>query len=147
MKLSTKSRYALEGLLYLALQDGNSPVNIKEIAGGTGITVAYLEQIFFQLKKAGLVATERGTKGGYFLALSEKEITVASVIRSIEGSLVPIKCVENPDLCTSKARHSCSSRAVWVQVSDAIVQTAEQITLQELKDGYINGGTENETVN
>ena len=60
MKLSTKSRYALEGLVYIAIYSPNEAIRIKQIAEDTGITVAYLEQIFFLLKKAGLLLTVRG---------------------------------------------------------------------------------------
>ena len=68
MKLSTKSRYALEGLVYIAIYSPNKAIRIKQIAEDTGITVAYLEQIFFLLKKAGLLLTIRGAKGGFLLA-------------------------------------------------------------------------------
>ena len=66
MKLSTKSRYALEGLVYIAIYSPNEAIRIKQIAEDTGITVAYLEQIFFLLKKAGLLLTVRGAKGFYW---------------------------------------------------------------------------------
>ena len=66
MKLSTKSRYALEGLVYIVIYSPNEAIRIKQIAEDTGITVAYLEQIFFLLKKAGLLLTVRGAKGGFY---------------------------------------------------------------------------------
>ena len=74
MKLSTKSRYALEGLVYIVIYSPNEAIRIKQIAEDTGITVAYLEQIFFLLKKAGLLLTVRGAKGGFLLAQSPKDI-------------------------------------------------------------------------
>ena len=66
MKLSTKSRYALEGLVYIAIYSPNEAIRIKQIAEDTGITVAYLEQIFFLLKKAGLLLTVRGAEGAFY---------------------------------------------------------------------------------
>ena len=66
MKLSTKSRYALEGLVYIAIYSPNEAIRIKQIAEDTGITVAYLEQIFFLLKKAGLLLTSTRCQRWFF---------------------------------------------------------------------------------
>ena len=114
MKLSTKSRYALEGLVYIAIYSPNEAIRIKQIAEDTGITVAYLEQIFFLLKKAGLLLTVRGAKGGFLLAQSPKDITVGMVLRAIEHDLAPVKCVHDLESCTSKVRSSCVNRQIWV---------------------------------
>jgi Rrf2 family protein len=149
MKLSTKSRYALEGLLYMAVNGAGSPLSVKEIAAGICVSAAYMEQIFFSLKKDELVLPLRGAKGGFVLGRSENEITVGSIIRAIDGSLVPVACVENLSACTSKARSSCVSRGVWVRISAAIAGTADHLTLKMLKDQFIaeNGAIENENIN
>lgn len=138
MKLSTKSRYALEGLVYMAIHSPNEAISIKKIAVDTGITVAYLEQIFFILKKAGLLLTVRGAKGGFLLAQSPKETTVGMVLRAIESDLAPVKCVYNLETCTSKVRSNCVNRQVWMRLTDAIEQTVDHITLEDLKNKYLN---------
>lgn len=142
MKLSTKSRYALEGMLYLAVFGSEKLLSIKELSAGIDVSAAYMEQIFFSLKKAGLVSTVRGAKGGFILNLDEQDITVGKIIRAIEGSLVPVECVTSLSACKSKVRSSCVSRNVWVRISSAISDTANKLTLQELKNKFIaeNGG-------
>ena len=128
MKLSTKSRYALEGLVYIAIYSPNEAIRIKQIAEDTGITVAYLEQIFFLLKKAGLLLTVRGAKGGFLLAQSPKDITV---------DLAPVKCVHDLESCTSKVRSSCVNRQIWVRLTNAIEDTVDNMTLEDLKVKYL----------
>ncbi len=138
MKLSTKSRYALEGLVYIAVNSPNEAIRIRQIAQDTGITVAYLEQIFFLLKKAGLLLTVRGAKGGFLLAQSPKDITVGMVLRTIEHDLAPVKCVHDLQACTSKVRSGCVSRQIWMRLTDAIESTVDNITLEDLKTSYLN---------
>ena len=149
MKLSTKSRYALEGLLYLSIHGSNQPLSVKDIAAGTGVTVAYMEQIFFSLKKSGLVSTTRGAKGGYELGQPAEEISVGMIIRAIDGNIVPVKCVDNLSLCTSRVRSNCVSRQVWIRVSNAITYVADSLTLEDLKNKFLaeNGGAEHENIN
>jgi len=149
MKLSTKSRYALEGLLYVAIQCSNKPLSVRDIATGTSVSAAYMEQIFFSLKKSGIVSTVRGAKGGIVLGDAEKNITVGMIIRAIDGSIVPVRCVENLASCTSRVRSNCVSRLVWIRISNAISEAADRLTLEELKSKYIaeNGGAEHENIN
>ena len=137
MKLSTKSRYAIEGLVYIAIYSPNEAIRIKQIAEDTGITVAYLEQIFFLLKKAGLLLTVRGAKGGFLLAQSPKDITVGMVLRAIEHDLAPVKCVHDLESCTSKVRSSCVNRQIWVRLTNAIEDTVDNMTLEDLKVKYL----------
>lgn len=133
MKLSTKSRYALEGLFYMAIAGREDAVNIKEIAKETNLSAAYLEQIFFKLKQAGIVRTRRGAKGGFVFDRPLADISVGQVIRAVEGSLVPVKCVESLSNCKSRVRYSCVSRQVWVELSNSIARTADRITLEQLQ--------------
>lgn len=149
MKLSTKSRYALEGLLYMAVNGTDRPMCVKETAAGISVSAAYMEQIFFKLKKAGLLLPVRGAKGGFVFGQPENEITVGSIICAIDGSLVPVNCVKSLSACTSKARSSCVSRGVWIRISSAISDTADHLTLKMLKDRFIaeNGDVKNENIN
>ncbi len=136
MKLSTKSRYALEGLLYIAIHSPTEAVRIKQIAECTKISVAYLEQIFFLLKKSNLLTTVRGSKGGYTLAKPSQEITVGMIIRSIETHIVPVACVGSLSECNSRVRANCVSRQIWIQINDTINRIVDHLTLQDLADRY-----------
>ena len=93
MKLSTKSRYALEGLLYITAYAPKEAVRIKQIAEYTKISVAYLEQIFFLLKKSGLLTAIRGSKGGYTLALPPEAHGGAGLSAPSKRHIVPVDCV------------------------------------------------------
>mgnify|MGYP002798988523 FL=1 len=137
MKLSTKSRYALEGLFYMAIATLDRAASIKEIAAETQISPAYLEQIFFKLKQFGIIRTVRGARGGFLFEKPLSEITVGQIIRAVEGSLVPVKCVESLSACTSKVRGTCISRQVWVDLSDAIARVADSLTLEQLRNDWL----------
>lgn len=146
MKLSTKSRYALEGLFYMAAAAPDRAVSVKEIAAETGISAAYLEQIYFKLKQSGFIRTVRGARGGFAFEKPLSEITVGQIIRTVEGSLVPVKCVESLSACTSKVRGICISRQVWVELSDAIARAADYITLEQLRRDWLLEQGEVQTV-
>ena len=95
------------------------------------------QQIFFLLKKAGLLLTVRGAKGGFLLAQSPKDITVGMVLRAIEHDLAPVKCVHDLESCTSKVRSSCVNRQIWVRLTNAIEDTVDNMTLEDLKVKYL----------
>ena len=117
MKLSTKSRYALEGLLYLAAYFPDKPITARQVAEGVQVSVPYMEQIFFTLKQAGLLKAVRGARGGFLLAIAAEQITAGMIIRAIEGDLAPVACVHNLDACNSKVRDVCVSRRLWSNVT------------------------------
>ena len=94
-------------------------------------------RIFFLLKKAGLLLTVRGAKGGFLLAQSPKDITVGMVLRAIEHDLAPVKCVHDLESCTSKVRSSCVNRQIWVRLTNAIEDTVDNMTLEDLKVKYL----------
>ena len=93
--------------------------------------------LFFLLKKAGLLLTVRGAKGGFLLAQSPKDITVGMVLRAIEHDLAPVKCVHDLESCTSKVRSSCVNRQIWVRLTNAIEDTVDNMTLEDLKVKYL----------
>ncbi len=140
MKLSTKSRYALEALLYMTLHSDGSPMTAGDISAGTEISEGYLEQIFFRLRKAGFLSTVRGKTGGFLLAMPPEEITAGSVVRALEGTLVPVACAEDLSACTSPARDRCVTRALWVRISNEIGGILDAMTLRSLADSYIQEG-------
>lgn len=137
LKLSTRSRYALEGMLYIAVYGNDRPVPVKEIAEKTGISMAYLEQIFFLLKKSGITSTIRGSHGGFVPAKSPQEITAGMIVRAIDGAISPVSCVENPQQCTSDRLAVCPTRPLWIEVTNAISNTLDGMTLEDLRSGFL----------
>src|SRR5882757_3476991 len=93
MKLSVRGEYALRALLVLGLNYDQSVVRIQTISEQQNIPKRFLEQILNDLKSAGVVQSRRGVAGGYRLAKPPQDITLAAVIRHIEGALAPVSCV------------------------------------------------------
>jgi Rrf2 family cysteine metabolism transcriptional repressor len=93
MKLSLRGEYALRALLVLGLNYGQPVVRIQTISADQNIPKRFLEQILNDLKSAGIVRSKRGVAGGYRLARRPEEITLAAVVRHLEGALAPVSCV------------------------------------------------------
>jgi len=132
MQLSTKARYAARALVELALKYGQKPVKLKDIASRQEISLKYLEQVMFPLRISGYVKTHKGSQGGYALARPPEEINMYDVIRTVEGSLSPVDCVDNPELCHRVDK--CVTRRVWVGLKEAIHNELSNITLAELAE-------------
>lgn len=132
MKLSTKGRYGLRAIIDLARYSENSPVSINSIAARQGISERYLEQLVALLKKGGLVKSIRGASGGYVLAKDMEDISVGDVLRSLEGSLEPVKCAafDSEDGCMASG--GCVTKYVWQKINDSITKTVDEISLKEL---------------
>ncbi len=140
MKLSTKSRYALEALVYMSVSPEGTPISIKQISEKTGISEGYLEQIFFALRKKGLLKTIRGKSGGFLLGSDAQDITAGMVVRAIEGCLVPVACVSDLSACESPVRDQCVTRWLWVTMSDEINAILDSLTLYDLGTAFVKGG-------
>ena len=133
MKISTKGRYALRLMLDLAMQPPEEYITIRSIAARQEISGKYLEQIITVLSRAGYVKSTRGSQGGYRLARPASEYTVGMILRLIEGSLVPVACMEDdPNQCARCGQ--CATLDVWRQLGDAINKVVDNITLQDLVD-------------
>ncbi len=131
MKISTKGRYALRLMLDLALNDSGKYMTLKSISERQEISMKYLEQIISVLVRAGYVKSVRGSHGGYRLALLPEEYTVGMILRLIEGSLVPVTCMEDePNQCPRC--ETCVTLDVWKQVDDAVGKVIDNITLADL---------------
>src|SRR3712207_2584768 len=95
---STKAEYGVRVLVELARRGGESPVPLAEIADANGLPLAYLEHLVARLRKAGLVDSRRGARGGYLLARAADAITMAEVVEALEGTIAPIECISaDPD--------------------------------------------------
>ncbi len=132
MQLSTKARYAARALVELALKYGQEPVKLKDIASRQDISLKYLEQVMFPLRISGYVKTHKGSKGGYVLARPPEEINMYDIVQTVEGSLSPVDCVDNPELCGRV--NKCVTRRVWVGLKEAIYNELSNITLAELAE-------------
>ncbi|MBI2303496.1 MAG: Rrf2 family transcriptional regulator [Chloroflexi bacterium] len=133
MRISTRGHYGLRAMVELANTKGSEPVALGDIAQSEHISVGYLEQIFSALKRAGLVTSTRGTKGGYQLAQPPSSVTVGDVLRVLEGPLVIAECaseIAEPGCC--ERERACASRVVWQRMRDSIVGVLNGTTLADL---------------
>lgn len=144
MKLSKKSEYALRALLELTLVHGTSTLQRHQIAARQHIPVEFLEQILLALKRAGLLSSRRGMKGGYALIKSPDEITLGQVIRVLDGPLAPIGCVSKTAYqkcsdCPYANKAQCPVQQVMGRVRDAIADILDHYTLADFAAGYPKG--------
>src|ERR1700720_3104183 len=138
MMFSTKAEYGVRVMVELARHAGEEPVPLAEIAAKDGLPLAYLEHLVARLRKAGLVDSRRGARGGYLLARSPTEITMAEVVEAHEGSIAPIECIsEGVDghlVCIREAEtdQACSTKLLWTRVRGSIVRTLQETKLSDL---------------
>ena len=132
MKLSTRSRYGTRAALELALHHGKGPLQTKIIAERQDISLKYLEQVMSSLKSGGFIRSFRGSKGGYILAREPNQIKLSEVFNALEGPIVTVECLEDPDFCGQA--EDCVTREVWSEVQKAMQTVLESITLQDLVD-------------
>src|SRR6266498_3795917 len=134
MKLSTRGEYALRALLVLGLNYGPHVVRIQTISSEQNIPKRFLEQILNDLKSAGVVESKRGIAGGYRLARPPQHITLAAIIRHVEGALAPVSCVSERfyEKCSCPDEARCAIRSVMKEVRDAVVNILEKLTVADL---------------
>lgn len=133
--LSRKTKYGLKALSYLAKENSDDPMQIGVISEAENISQKFLESILLILKKAEILQSKKGKGGGYFLAKPAKEITIASVLRVLEGPIALIPCVslnfyEKCDDCPDE--EACSVHRLMVQVRDTNLSIFENTTLADL---------------
>ncbi len=136
MKLSVRGEYALRALLVLSLRYDENVVPIKTISEEQNIPKKFLEQILNDLKSLGAVESRRGIHGGYRLARSPENITLASIVRHVEGAMAPVGCVSERfyERCTCPDEARCAIRDVMKEAREAVVKIMERVTLAELRD-------------
>jgi Rrf2 family cysteine metabolism transcriptional repressor len=141
MMFSTKAEYGVRVMVELARRSGGAggdPVPLAEIAEHDGLPLAYLEHLAARLRKAGLLDSRRGSRGGYLLARSPMEITMAEVVEALEGAIAPIECISQASdgsiVCSreSDPAHVCPTKLLWTRVRFAIVRTLQETTLADL---------------
>lgn len=137
MKVSTKGRYGLKAMVYIAINSKNGCVNLRSIAEYEGISENYLEQLIAQLKKHKLLKSVRGAYGGYTLSKDAKEISVGDILRALEGSLAPVECVDAKKktaycACGSACGEDCRTKEVWRKIDESVSKTVDSMFLDSL---------------
>ena len=130
MRVSTKGRYALRLMVELA-KHPQQHISLRSISEKQQISQKYLEQIIMILVRSGFVLSTRGPQGGYQLAMPPEEITAGMIIRSMEGSLAPVACLEC-GVSTCDRAADCKTLPMWGKLNNIINQYLDHITLDDL---------------
>jgi Rrf2 family transcriptional regulator, cysteine metabolism repressor len=134
MRFSTRSEYGIRVMVRLGRNYGGGPAPLAELAEQEGLPLSYLEQIAGQLRRAGLVNSRMGVKGGYTLARQPNAISMADIVRSLEGSLAPVSCLAeggSPGECTH-ADTPCSAHSFWEGLQKTITSSLESVSVADL---------------
>jgi Rrf2 family cysteine metabolism transcriptional repressor len=128
--MSTRGRYGTRVLLDLALHGGEEPIPLKDIARRQQISLLYLEHLIAPLVAAGMIRSTRGARGGVWLARPPQEIRLSEVIVLLEGSIVVVGCIGDPNACPRSG--FCVTRDIWGELKKAMDGVLESVTLQDL---------------
>ena len=131
MKLSTKGRYAITAMMELALHHKEGPVTLADISAEQSISVSYLEQLFAQLRKHGLVTGLRGPGGGYCLRRAANEISIAQILRAVDDSTSQTQVPATEEDTPAEAQPRAQSLLLWDQLSDRIYGYLDGMTLAD----------------
>jgi len=133
MKFGVGVDYCLKALIMLAERFPNvQPQRVEEIAAAQGIPENYLRRLLIELKRGGLVASQKGPSGGYLLARNPAKITMADVVEIIEGDFAPVECLEESNNSPCQRGDACAMRNVWCEVRDSVNAILRRTTLQAL---------------
>ena len=130
MKLSTRGRYGTRIMLELAKNYGQGPLSMAEISKNQDISVKYLEQLIIPLKKANLISSVRGPKGGQMLSKSPANINVWDVLIILESKFTIVACVGNEAVCEKS--EDCPIRPIWGKAFDSIKRIFKETSLEDL---------------
>ncbi len=108
----------------------DGPVTLNDISKRQDISKKYLGQIVNQLLTVGILESIRGPRGGYILAKPAKKIRLGMIIRALDGSVAPVRCVDNPKLCNRTSK--CATREVWARIKENVDAVIDDVTVADL---------------
>ncbi len=135
MHISAKADYAMRALLVLALDDSGRPIKGASIAVEQDMPPKYVENILVDLRRAGLVASQRGSEGGFRLARPASEITVADVVRATDGPLAGVRGLRPEEVSYDGA--AAHLQDIWLAVRVSLRSVLETVTLEQIAKGKI----------
>jgi Rrf2 family iron-sulfur cluster assembly transcriptional regulator len=147
MRLSTRGRYAVMAMVELAARQhalpppapgkASPPVSLAEIAAAQMLSLAYLEQLFGPLRRAGLVASARGPGGGYRLARPAREIAISAIVDAVDEPIRATRCEEGAPGCIAGRR--CLTHDLWAELGEQIRLFLDGLTLEDVVRGRVTG--------
>jgi len=134
MRVSAKADYAVRAAAELAAA-GEGPVKGEKLADAQDIPLQFLEHILLELKHVGIVRARRGAKGGYWLARPADEVTIADIVRAVEGPIAHVQ--SSPPEAIEYRGNSEHLKEVWVAVRASLRSVLEEVTLADLVSGEL----------
>ena len=131
MRLTTKGRYGVRAVLNLATHDQKHPVSISQISKEEDLSPEFLEQIFFKLKKAGVIRSIRGPKGGFVLKWKPSEVTIKSILDAVGESINPTPCTNGSSVPCPRKEY-CALSPVWREFYELIATHLDSISIQDI---------------
>ena len=132
MKLTSKSRYAVMALVDLARFDNINPVSLRDISLRQNISLDYLEQIFFKLKKNQIVKSIRGNQGGYVLSKNPNEIKLTNIFHAMDEKVKTVQCKKDSKKGCNGRSTKCITHNLWDELENHINSFFEQKSLKDL---------------
>ena len=133
MKLTSKGRYAVMAMADLAKNNEiNKPTSLTEISLRQGISLSFLEQLFFKLKRNNLVESSRGPRGGYILSKLPEEIKLSSIINAVDEKIKTVKCKKTSKKGCNGKLTKCITHNLWDELEDYINIFFEKNTLKDI---------------
>jgi Rrf2 family protein len=140
MHISAKSDYAVRALLVLATDNSGGPMKGEAVATAQGMPTKFVENILIELKRSGLVRSQRGATGGFLLGRPASEITVADVMRAVDGPLAAVRG-ESPEAIGYEGS-AASLQKVWIATRSSLRNVLEAVTLANIIDGDLPSSIE-----
>lgn len=135
VRVSAKVDYAVRALAELAAATGSGPVKGEVIAAAQGIPLNFTENILADLRRAGIVASQRGSVGGYWLSVPADTITIADVIRIVEGALADVRGEPPEDVAYRGA--AAALQDVWIATRATLRSVLEVVTIADIAGGRL----------
>jgi Rrf2 family protein len=135
MRVTAKADYAVRAVVELAASSSDAPRKVDEVAQAQGIPLSFLENILTQLRSAGIVRSQRGPEGGYWLAHPAVEVTLADVIRAVEGPLVGVRGQRPEEVAYGGSAESLQQ--VWVALRANLRKVLERVTVADVAAGEL----------
>lgn len=138
MLFSTRAEYGVRLMVELGRRDGDEPVSLSAIAEQERLPLSYLEHLVAKLRKAGLVESQRGARGGYRLGRPAEQIEMLEVVQALEGAITPMECFhptpEGKVSCSHEGEGdgSCATKVLWTRVQGGVTRALAGTTLAEL---------------
>ena len=130
MRVSSRGQYGVRALAYLAARYGEGPINVRTVAQAEHLPAKYLEQLLAKLRRGGLVRSSRGARGGVTLAREPKTISVRQVVALLEGSLLPVECLNDG----AGHEETCVAHPLWRALHESVLSTLDSFTLADLAE-------------